>query len=248
MKRILHSVFCAIIITVLAAGFYGCVFVNFGEFNAAAGKGDMENYKFDVGEYNRINAEGQYEIRYYAAPSGTVTLTVQPNLLEYYEVEVINGELVVNTTKKVTFSSSQSAVLTVSSPVLNSVTITGAGKFIAHDKITADSFTLILNGAAEGKADLDVNSLFVNLSGAGSFNLSGNADTASLKLSGAGDLNALSLQTRDATVDMSGAGTVRVYSTGSLQINADGVGNVEYKGSPSLNLNRDGLVSIKRLD
>ena len=248
MKNILHSAFRITIIAALAAGFSGCVFINIGPFNAVTGTGDLDYYEFKTGQYNRIKIDGQCEIRYYSAPSDTVTLAVQPNLREYYEVEVIEGELLVNTTRRVSFNSGKNAVLTISAPSLNSITITGAARFITYDKISSDSFTLILEGAAEGRAELDVKELIVEITGAGNFELSGRADTASLNLNGAGDLNALSLQTRDTAVYMSGAGTISVYSTRNLEINADGVGTVEYKGSPNLNLNRDGFVSIKRLD
>ena len=224
------------------------MFVNIGDFNAVAGTGDLENYIINVGNYSRIKIDGQCEIRYFSASSDTVTLAVQTNLRQYYKVEVENGELTVSTTRRVAFGANKGAVLTVSAPSLNRVTISGAGVFTTHDKITSDSFSFMLDGAAEGNAELDVESLFIEISGAGNFKLSGRADKANFSMAGAGELNALSLQTRDSKVDMSGAGTVSVYCTGNLQINADGVGTVEYKGSPSLSLNRDGLVSIKRLD
>ncbi|MCL2244076.1 MAG: DUF2807 domain-containing protein [Treponema sp.] len=248
MKKIFYSAFHLTIFTTLIVCLSGCIFVNIGDLNAIAGQGDLENFELNVGQFNRIKIDGLCEIRYYSAPSDTVTLAVQPNLREYYKVEVVNGELTVSTTRRVTFNSNKSATLTVSTPVLDQVTITGAGSFTTYNKITSDSFTFLLDGAAEGKAELETGSLYVEITGAGNFKLSGTADTASYILNGAGNLDALSLQTRDAIVNMSGAGTIRVFSTGNLQINADGVGTVEYKGSPSLSLNRDGLVSIRRLD
>jgi hypothetical protein len=243
MKRIIHFAVCAALI---AVSFSSCVFVNFTDFNTVAGKGERESYEFKVSEFNSIRVEGFCEIRYYAAFSNTVTLEVQPNLLEYYAVEVSNGELVVRTTRRVNVS--KTPVLTVSTPVLSRLTIGGACVFTAHDKITAGSFELVLGGAGRGRAELDVESLFVNMSGAGDFKLSGNADTADFNISGAGNLDALSLQTREAQISISGAGEVRISCSEKLRINADGMGTVEYSGSPSLDVRKNGLVNVKKLN
>jgi len=230
----------------IAACFTGCVIVNFIEHNAITGKGDPETYTFKVGEFNKLRVEGFNDIHYYAAASDTVTLEVQPNLREYYVVEVINNELVIHTTRRINFmGKSEPPKLTVSTPTLNSLNLSGIGTFTGHDKITADFLNLRFSGASEGKAKLDVKNLTVDFSGAGTFDLSGTAETAAFTMSGAGEINALSLETREARVNLSGAGTVNVNCTGFLSINASGMGTVSYKGSPSVNINKDGLVSIK---
>lgn len=245
MKRVIIFAVCAAFIAVC---FSGCVAVNFSDFNAVAGKGDLEKYEFRVGGYSGIKANGLYEIRYYAASSNTVTLEVQPNLREYFIVEVISGDLVVRTTRRISPNSGKTPVLTVSAPVLNRVSIEGVGTFTAYNKMTADSFALNISGAGSGKAELDVKSLFVDLSGTGSFELSGRADSADLTMSGAGELKALSLQTQTANVNLSGVGTVSIYCAGNLFIDAGGMGAVEYKGSPVVNINKGGMVSIRKLD
>ena len=245
MKRTILFTVCAALIAVC---FSGCVVVNFSDFNAVAGKGNPERYEFRVGEFSGIRVGGFYEVRYYAASSDTVILEVQPNLREYFTVEVINDDLVVRTTKRISTNSGKIPVLTVSTPVLNRLSIEGAGIFTAYDKIKADSFTLDLSGVGSGKAELDVKSLFVDLSGAGSFELSGRVDNADLNMSGAGELKALSLQTQTANVNLSGAGTVAIYCARNLRIDTSGVGTVKYKGSPDIDINRNGMASIRKLD
>jgi len=251
MKKTILSAFCRVIIAAFAVmGFSGCVIANanFSDFGTVRGKGDRENFEFKVSEYNAIKIEGAFEIHYFAALSDTVTLSVQPNLREYYTVDVINNELVVRTTKNVSFANNRCPVLTVSTPVLNRLALEGACDFTAHNKIVANSLALIMSGMGTARAELNADSLSANISGAGDFKLSGNADTVYLTLAGTGELDALALLAREATVNLSGAGTIKVNCSHSLNINADGVGSVEYKGSPSLNLSRGGLVSIKQLN
>jgi hypothetical protein len=212
------------------------------------GKGDPEKYEIRVGDYNKIKVEGNCNIKYYTKPSDTVTLEVQPNLREYFVTEVRDNELIIRTTKRISYKSGKAPVMTVYAPALNSLKIAGTCTFNANDRIKAESFNLELSGAGDGKVELDVNSLKVNVSGAGKFKISGKADDAEIKLSGAGELDAFALQTREASVNLSGAGAIRINSSEKLYIKASGAGTVEYKGYPSLSLDTSGIVNIKKAD
>jgi hypothetical protein len=239
-----------ILCPVIVLCFSGCVVTSFTEAGTVFGKGDPEKYDLKAGEYSKIKVDGRCDIQYYAAPSDTVTLEVQPNLREYFVTEVINNELIIRTTRKINFRSKKtlSPVLTVYAPALNSLKIAGMCTFKANDKITADSFYLEISGAGDGKIELDVNSLKASMSGAGRFEISGKADNAEIAMSGAGELNAFSLQTRDASVNLSGVGTIKINSSEKLYVKASGAGKVEYKGSPALSLNTSGAVNIKKAD
>lgn len=245
MKKVLTSALFAIL---TAAFFSGCVVVSLVDGNTVSPKGERVNHDFKVGQYNKVKIEGYCEVHYYSASSDTVTLAVQPNVLEYYKVEVLDGELVVRTSKRILYGSNNKPILKISTPDLNRITIEGAGVFTAYDKITTDSLDFILTGAGKGKAELEAGKISADLSGAGKLELSGRADTAVLNMTGAGELNALSLQTREARVDLDGAGKVSIHCTDNLRIEADGAGAVEYRGSPNLNINRNGLVSIKQVN
>ena len=229
-------------------GLSGCVFVGFSELGSVTARGSREVYEIKVDAYNGIIIDGFCDVRYYAAPSDTVTLEVSPDVREFFRLEVINGDLVVRSTKRINFSSHNSPVLTISTPALNRLTIDGAGVFTAHDKISAGSFTFKLSGAGSCKAALDVHSLNAVISGAGKLELSGKAETADLTLSGAGDMIALPLQTQDTRIRISGAGKVSVSCARDLRIDADGMGTIEYRGSPAVSINKDGLVKIRQVN
>ena len=226
----------------------GCVYVNLFDWETVTAGGVPETYEIKVGDYNAIRAEGLIEIHYYSAASDIVKFTVPPDVKKYYIVEVAGNELVVRSTRKVNYYGGITPVLTVSSPVLNRMTISGAGNFTTHDKIKGDSLSFILSGAGNGKAEMEVNNFYADISGVGHYDLSGKADSADLNLSGAGELNAFALQAREANVNLSGAGAIKVNCSGNLRINANGVGSVEYRGSPVLSLNRGGMVSIKQVN
>lgn len=233
----------------LAISLCGCVAVNpsplFG--GGVAGKGDPEKFEFKVGEIREIRIDFYCDINYYAAPSDTVSFEVQPNLMEYIRIEESGGVLTVRSTRAISLPN-KAPVLTVSTPLLTRFIFNGAGTITTFDPISADSFTLRLAGAGRSYIKLDVDRLDVNMSGAGNYELSGRADSANFTMSGAGSLEALSLVTREAKVDFSGMGTVRIDCSEKLRISADGMGTVEYKGSPSIDLDKSGLVNIRKIE
>ena len=244
MKKFIPCVFAAVLVLTSLSG---CIIVNFGEFDAISGKGDPESFEFRVGSYNGIRIEGNCDIRYYAASSEMVSLEIQPNLRDYFVVEVIGSELVVRTTRRINYRSN-TPVLTVSAPQLNSLTINGAGIFTAFDTINTASFSFRVSGTGSGRAELDVENLSAQMSGAGSFIFFGKADSVDLRLSGAGELDALGLDSRRALVNLSGTGTISISCTENLSINASGVGTVSYKGSPRLDLNNSGLITVRKIE
>jgi hypothetical protein len=257
MKKKLMIILCVILIGISVSG---CVVVEvggpFGTMSDGAGvrgTGAAETFTFDVGQITEIRARMHVNIQHYTSASDVVTLEIQPNLMEFITVEESDGVLTIESTRNIQVGggagfADTGPVLTVSSPNLNAVSLSGAGTFTAHDTITSDTFSLTLTGAGRGVADLEVDSLSINMSGAGDMNLTGRADRAEISFSGAGTVSALHLQTREADITMAGAGTVRISASETLRVVAGGVGTIEYRGSPQIDLIRGGLVVLRNVE
>jgi hypothetical protein len=245
MKKAIALTLCA---AMLAICFTGCVSVNIAPFDrSVAGIGDTRRYDYAVGSFNEIRVSMHCDVVYGAAPSEIVTLDIQPNLHGYVKVEVNDGVLDVYTSETLSWSGKM-PVLRVSAPVLNKLSLFGAGNIKVSDKIAADSFTLEISGAGNGKIDMDVETLSVTMNGAGNYELTGSAGAAAYEMEGAGNLDALSLLTRDADIAFSGVGSIKVNSSDSLRVRANGIGSIEYKGSPVLDIDKDGLVNIRKIN
>ena len=244
IKKSLSLALCTALLGICLSG---CVVINFSPSQSVMGEGNLESFRYEVGEITDVRVEIFCDINFYSGQSGSVTLEMQPNLAEYITVEESGGVLTVRARSNIAMSY-KTPILSISAPSLKSLSFSGAGTFTAYDKITADAFSLTMDGAGRGKAEFDVGSIDVAMSGAGNLELSGKADTAGFKMSGAGKLDALAMQTRDATVNMSGVGTVSLSCSDTLRINADGLGTVQYRGSPAIQQTNDGLVSIKKVD
>ena len=247
MKKMVLTALSLALATLMLTGCY--TVHGFGGWGVAvSGRGKPETHTIDVGEFTEVRVELLCDILYSSAPSDSVTLEIQPNLMRYIIVEESGGVLTVRATRNIRWSGiAQTPVLTISTPSLSRVSHAGAGTFRTIDPIIADAFSLRITGAANSVAELDVDSLSVSLAGAGDIELSGRADTADFGIAGAGKLDALYLQTRDSVVNLAGVGTVRINCTEKLSLIAGGVGTVEYRGSPTIDVSRGGLVTLRSI-
>jgi len=245
MKKIVPLALCLMLAAVMLTG---CIMVNVpgSWIKGISGRGNQEKYTFNVGELTEVRVELLCDIRYSSAPSDSVTLEIQPNLMRHVVVEESGGVLTVRSSRNIYWSgSTMTPLLSISTPSLCRVSHAGAGTFTTIDPIIADTFYLSITGAASSKAVLDVDSLYVSLAGTGDIELSGRADSADIRIAGAGRLDALDLQTRDSMINLAGVGTVRINCAESLSIVAGGLGTVEYKGSPVIDISRGGLVTLR---
>ena len=245
MKKIVLLALCCVF---AAAMLTGCYTVNVPGMwgRRVVGRGAPETHTFNAGDFTEVRVELLCDIIYSSAPSDSVTLEIQPNLMKYISVKESGGVLTVQATRNIHWSGNvRTPVLHISTPSLKSVSHYGAGSFKTVDPIVTDTFSLSIAGAANSKAMLDVDSLSVNLTGAGNIDLSGRADDAYIGIAGTGKLNALDLATRDSKINLAGVGTVRISCSESLRIVAGGVGTVEYSGSPVVDVSRGGLVTLR---
>ncbi len=105
---------------------------------------------------------------------------------------------------------------------------------------------------ASGATNIEVEGLVgerfdLELSGASDASLRGHVDRFDLELSGASDVDARGLEAASVNVDMSGAGSAKVWATRSLDVDVSGAGEVEYWGEPSeVEQNVSGAGSLRK--
>lgn len=123
-------------------------------------------------------------------------------------------------------------VIEVSAPITG-VKAGGAFKFDAEIK-DMDGFSFTSSGASDGKFSVNnVRKTVFDLKGACDLEISGNADVFKADISGAGDVKADKLKTRECEAKISGSGNLEIYTSEILKVNVQGSGNVIYDGDPS---------------
>ena len=102
-----------------------------------------------------------------------------------------------------------------------------------------------------GKIDfsgLSLDSLSLTLSGAGDVELAGEAASAAIQLSGAGNIDAGDLEIRNGGCPpLRASGSATLWVTGKLTGSISGAGNIEYYGNPETDLKETGLGVFKSL-
>lgn len=230
----------------------GCVGVTFSAIDPETlmGSGPMTTMEYTVDQYTalEIYSEGEIELYYKAEQSDKVVVELQENLAENFSISVKDGVLAIESDKRFKTDKDKTPKLYISAPKLDGITVGGALSIKQADAIKADSFTLDISGVSSGDLSLEVGALNAEVSGACDFTLSGSADEAVIRTSGASSIDALELQTRKSSVEISGAGTISIACSETLDINVNGTGSVSYKGNPQVTQNIGGAVSVKRLD
>lgn len=140
--------------------------------------------------------------------------------------------------------------LFVQSDDFKSIRSTTAIDMDNRDTLRGENLKIIAEGASEIDLVIDVKELYTDLSGASSVKYTGIARSHHIKSSGAADINARRLFTRDLTVNASGLSNVNVLVSNSLTGTLSGTSNltnhtkakineVETSGTSSIGSNSD---------
>lgn len=248
MKKI-TLFFAAVMLTALAAS---CTSF---PVKFLSGNGVSSEQELDVHGFTAIEILGSMDVYYTQGPE-SVTLTADENLMEYYSVSVVAGNLTVTGKKGYILSPKAKTYLTVSAPDLSKVIILGSGDCeLRGDYQTDGDFSFALGGSGDleagrvsckdfsasitGSGDINVASLVATgasftISGSGDIEVDAlTCDSAKLRITGSGNADIVCRDAGDITVNISGSGDVRLSGTArSLDANATGSGRIY----------RDGLI------
>ena len=224
MKRIILAI-------AVTSGLCACEAGVFGE----VGNGVSMTQEIEVGDFDRISIPDFVDVYYtQGSDQQCVTLTCDENLFEYYHIEVKDGELIVDC--KRSFYNNIDTYVTVCSPVLNGVKLSGSGGLYIDEVLTAeDIFTLEVNGSGDADiAGITTRSIRTSLSGSGDVEIEKiEAESATFRSSGSGDIEVDNLTAESIKVATTGSGdcTLRCKDSGTLDIQISGSGDITASGT-----------------
>lgn len=212
-------------------GFCSCEAGIFGEI----GNGVSLTQEIEVGEFDRISIPDFVDVYYtQSSDQQCVTLTCDENLTEYYKIHVRDGELIVDC--KGSFYNNIDTYVTVCSPVLNGVKLSGSGDLHIEDTLkTEDNFTIEVNGSGDADvAGITAGSVRTSLTGSGDVEIEKiEAESATFRSSGSGDIEVDNLTAESIKVATTGSGdcTLRCKDSGTLDIQISGSGDITASGT-----------------
>lgn len=166
--------------------------------------------------------------------------------LSLADVENKNGTLVISTKSNKNKSYDLKFYITVND--LKKIDVSGASTIHTEGTLIQEKLTIKSAGASELHLSLKNETLILNTSGASDVTLKGNCQSFDLDASGATNLEALSFEAQNATIQCSGASDLKLNVKGELSIDVSGASDVKYKGNPSIiKKSVTGVSELKKL-
>ena len=148
---------------------------------------------------------------------------------------------------------------------LYAITASGATNIKIVNGLSSEKLKINLEGASDLKGDIKAGTLLADLSGASSFKgtvqanafsmkgsgacafeVSGSGDDLILDVSGASSVKMYDYLVKGASVDASGASSVKINVSGILTLHATGASSIDYKGAAAIkDMQSSGASSLR---
>ena len=223
-----------IVILALGAALSACQFIN-----VKIGNGVPVETILEVGDFNAISLSSSMDVVYTQTPGAqSLKFVCDENLQEYYDIRVEGNTLKVGL-KPGTMNLSRrvNTILTVNSPVLNAVKVSGSGDVSIGSSIKADDgFSLQVSGSGDISVDGPVTcgTFAASTNGSGEIDLIGiSAESVECKVSGSGDISIdgpVTCGTYAASTSGSGSIEVDALVAEGIRATISGSGDIRLTG------------------
>jgi hypothetical protein len=200
----------------------------FGYLAAAqdvTGSGKSVTVKRELPTFTSVEIRTSGKLTINVGKAAPLEITADDNIAPILKTEVIGERLLITSEK--TFSTKSDLKFSVGTVELKSLTILGSAD-CAITGIAGDAFALDINGSGDAK-------------------LEGRIVKFTVSVNGTGDVDALKLAARTATITIAGSGDVKTAASESLTATIMGTGDVEYAGSPKVTKTVMGSGEVKQV-
>jgi hypothetical protein len=210
---------------------------------ALRGSGVAKSETRDVGHFSEIEVGNAIRLDATTGAANALEVTTDDNLLPHVKT-IVTGERL-----RIYVDGSWSTDLGIrvkaTAPVLRALAASGAATTTLSG-MAVDRFQLDLSGASSCQLTGDAELLEVTLSGASRATIAGEAKQLKAECSGASQLDAMELSAEKASVELSGASTGHVNVSEELAAEASGASTLRYAGEPpSLDKRSSGASTIE---
>lgn len=200
------------------------------------GNGEVIVRHYAVDEFDKVEQAGIGKVIITQGTPGPypITAVAESNILEKINIGVVDETLVVEQDCGVSLRPTQEPLFLVTLPLCKRLGLSGAGDIETDGILTGDTVSIILQGAGNIDAELEVNSVVAVLSGAGDIDLEGKSDAADLSITGAGEIDADNLSTKTCNAVITGSGDIFVRVKNTLYAAIHGTGDIIYRTDNNL--------------
>ena len=208
------------------------------------GNGRVESREHQTGDFTRLVISGNFNVFLNPAGHTGLKMEMDDNLFEVVRITEEGKTLRIETTRNILQAREKNLFINIDD--LDKLELNGAVRVSSESLIRTGDLLVSAAGAARLDLELQADQLKMNVSGASECDLRGKVDELRLHLSGAGDFDLMDLIANEVEIDLSGAGSVRVFAKEKLDVSISGIGKVRYRGDPVIHKNISGLGSLQR--
>lgn len=188
------------------------------------GSGTLKTETRSVSGFSRVTLSGVGTITIRQTGTESLTITTDDNILPLLTSTVSGGVLTLGVKPANNLNPTKGITWNVTVRDLTGITLSGAGTIDVQDLTTSSLTTLV--------------------SGAGTVNITGSAQSQNVTVSGTGSYKGRNFTTTDTVATISGAGNAIVAASGTLNATVSGTGSVTYYGSPVVTKTISGIGSV----
>lgn len=180
---------------------------------------------FDLETFDSVRIDSAFEATIRQGETQSVQIEISEHRLNDLEVGVINGELSIDLDTG-SFSFDNALIATITVTDLDSLDVSGASDVVVAD-LDVDDLVIEASGASRVRADGAIGTLDLELSGASSASFDGTTiDSATLRMRDASSAN-FPASTERITGSMSGASSLNVADQTSVSVDTSGASTID---------------------
>ncbi len=207
--------------------------------------GNLEMREYPVSDFSKVEIEGNYRVYLHQVPVPYLRIYApHKNLFDELEVDS-NGRTLELSVRKKGLNLSK-IELHIGFSALEDLRVKGGITMKTNGYIEVSDLEIYVEGGVSVDMKMKARTLAIHSAGGALFELAGVADRLSVRVAGAGHVNARELTAREVLFKVEGVGFGAVYATDLLDVQIEGAGKVTYKGTPKVNRIVEGLGSVVR--
>ena len=197
-----------------------------------------------VGDFTGIKAGDAFNIIISQSDANAVKVDAPDNVQAQIKTEVKDGILYISTEGNI--KGDKDITIYISTKALSNLDVSGSADVKTDKQLTCDKLYIKSSGAGDVNLDVKATEIKTDISGAGDVTLKGTATLLTADVSGAGNLKANNLEAETAKIKVTGAGDAKVNVKQTLDADVSGAGSIIYKGNPAeRNVNITGAGSVR---
>jgi Putative auto-transporter adhesin, head GIN domain len=190
----------------------------------------------NVSGFHSISSAGPFNV--YVNINGTESLKISANADVISEIETVvdNGNLKIKFKHRDQWQHENMGKIDiyVTAKSLSGLSNAGSGKIKVDGDMDAEKVDLSLAGSGDISSAVKSGNLHISISGSGSVHINGKADKTHVSIAGSGDLLGKSLKTISASISIAGSGNVYLDADKEISASIAGSGNVVYSGNANV--------------